>query len=136
MKPDAVDLATFHEQKQTRCIDCHTGRGVFGRVNGLMGDAADLISFYSGNYPQPAEMEDPLGDGNCLKCHDSVFAKQDMNNHFHALLPQWQGIDKNAATCVSCHGGHDKTGNVKIAFLNEQSTTAVCQKCHSTVGAE
>jgi nitrate/TMAO reductase-like tetraheme cytochrome c subunit len=136
LKPNSIDLATFHEQKQTLCIDCHTGSGISGRIGGLMGGTSDLISYYSGHYPQPAEMEEPLGDDNCLKCHAGVFAKQDMNNHFHALLPQWQAIDKKAATCVSCHGGHDKTGDSKIAFLNEKSTVVVCQKCHSTAGAE
>ena len=131
-----VDLASVHESKQqARCIDCHTGRGVLGRVGGLMAGSTDLISYFSGHYPQPAAMEEPFSDENCLKCHDNVFAKQDMNNHFHFFLRKWQSADPaNAARCVSCHGGHDKTGTADIAFLNKDITTAICQKCHAFAG--
>ncbi|MEJ2563466.1 MAG: hypothetical protein P8Z42_12365, partial [Anaerolineales bacterium] len=29
---EAVDLASFHTQETTRCIDCHSGPGVLGRM--------------------------------------------------------------------------------------------------------
>lgn len=132
---DPVDLASIHDIKgQARCIDCHTGAGIIGRYRGLMAGATDFISFFSGHYPQPAVLEEPYPDANCLKCHANIFQKQDFNNHFHVFLPQWQAIDKNAATCVSCHLSHDNTGDAKIAFLNQQTTAAVCQKCHSAAG--
>ena len=132
-----VDLASIHNIKgQARCIDCHTGPGIIGRYGGLMAGSTDLISFFSGHYPQPAAMEEPYPDANCLKCHAAITQKQDFNNHFHVFLSQWQAIDKNAATCVSCHLSHDKTGDAKIAFLNEQTTVAVCQKCHEAAGRE
>ncbi|HKI53964.1 MAG TPA: cytochrome c3 family protein [Anaerolineales bacterium] len=132
---DPVDLASIHDIKeQARCIDCHTGPGITGRYAGLMAGATDLINYFSGHYPQPAALEEPYPDANCLKCHANISQKQDFNNHFHVFLPQWQKIDKNAATCVSCHLSHDTTGDVKIGFLNEQTTTAVCQKCHSVAG--
>ena len=135
MASAAVDLASIHDIKgQARCIDCHTGPGILGRYGGLMAGSTDLISFFSGHYPQPAAMEEPYPDANCLKCHAAIMQKQDFNNHFHVFLPRWQAIDKNAATCVSCHLSHDKSGDIKIAFLNEQTTTAVCQKCHSAAG--
>jgi nitrate/TMAO reductase-like tetraheme cytochrome c subunit len=28
----AVDLASFHTTQKTRCIDCHSGPGLFGRM--------------------------------------------------------------------------------------------------------
>jgi hypothetical protein len=137
LRSNPVDLAAFHEGKQTRCIDCHTGRGVLGRMGGLMAGASDLVSYYSGHYPQPAVQDNPIGDGNCLKCHANIFDKQDMSNHFHVFLPQWQSLDKaHAAACVSCHAGHDQTGDSKIAFLNRDTTTAVCQKCHESAGQQ
>jgi len=132
---DPVDLASIHDiNEQARCIDCHTGPGITGRYMGLMAGATDLINFFSGHYPQPAALEEPYPDANCLKCHADISQKQDFNNHFHVFLPEWQKIDKNAATCVSCHLSHDITGNAKISFLNEETTTAVCQKCHSIAG--
>ncbi|MEP7136167.1 MAG: NapC/NirT family cytochrome c [Chloroflexota bacterium] len=130
-----VDLASIHNIKgQARCIDCHTGPGIIGRFGGLMAGATDLISYFSGHYPQPAALEEPYPDANCLKCHSNITQKQEFNNHFHVFLPRWQAVDKNAATCVSCHLSHDNTGDAKISFLNEKSTVAICQKCHSTVG--
>ncbi len=132
-----VDLASMHDMKgQARCIDCHTGPGIIGRYGGLMAGATDLISYFSGHYPQPAALEEPYPDANCLKCHAAITQKQDFDNHFHVLLSQWQAIDKNAATCVSCHLSHDKSGDQKIAFLNQQTTVAVCQRCHSAAGRE
>ena len=132
---DPVDLASIHDIKgQARCIDCHTGPGVIGRYGGLMAGSTDLINFFSGHYPQPAALEEPYPDANCLKCHANIFQKQEFKNHFHVFLPRWQAVEKNAATCVSCHLSHDITGDVKIGFLNEQTTTAVCQRCHSFAG--
>lgn len=131
-----VDLASIHDIKgQARCIDCHTGPGVIGRYGGLMAGATDLISFFSGHYPQPAALEEPFPDANCLKCHAAITQKQDFNNHFHVFLAQWQAIDKNAATCVSCHVSHDTSGDAKVGFLNETTTVAICQKCHSAAGS-
>ena len=130
-----VDLASAHDIKdQARCIDCHTGPGIIGRYIGLTAGATDLISYFSGHYPQPAALEAPYPDANCLKCHANIFQKQEFNNHFHVFLPRWQALDKNAATCVSCHLGHDNTGDVKISYLNEQTTVQVCQRCHSIAG--
>ena len=130
-----VDLASFHTSKGTRCIDCHTGAGVIGRFFGLMAGASDLVSYFSGHYPQPAIQDNPLGDGNCLKCHSNLYQKQDMSNHFHLFLSRWQAMDSQAATCVSCHNGHNINGDPKIGFLNQQDTVQVCQSCHNALGA-
>ena len=130
-----VDLASIHDIKgQARCIDCHTGPGIIGRYGGLMAGSTDLISYFSGHYPQPAALEEPYPDANCLKCHANIAQKQDFSNHFHVFLPRWQAVDKNAATCVSCHLSHDTHGDAKIGFLNEQTTVVVCQKCHAAAG--
>ncbi|MDD2922136.1 MAG: cytochrome c3 family protein [Anaerolineales bacterium] len=129
-----VDLASFHTAKAARCIDCHSGGGITGRIGGLMTGATDTFSYLFTKYPQPAVMEEPFGDGNCLKCHANIAQKQDMNNHFHVFLPKWQAADKNAATCVSCHNGHNTNGSVAIQYLNEKDTVAVCQKCHAVAG--
>lgn len=130
-----VDLASIHDIKgQARCIDCHTGPGIVGRYIGLTAGATDLISYFSGHYPQPAALEEPYPDANCLKCHADITQRQDFNNHFHVFLSRWQSVDKNAATCVSCHVSHDTTGGIQTVFLNEKTTVAVCQNCHSVAG--
>lgn len=131
-----VDLASIHDIKgQARCIDCHTGPGIVGRYIGLTAGATDLISYFSGHYPQPAKLEEPWPDANCLKCHANIADKQDFNNHFHIFLPKWQAVDpKNAAHCVDCHASHDTTNDAGTAFINRKATLQVCDKCHSTVG--
>lgn len=130
---NAVTLAAFHSQKETRCIDCHSGGGLFGRSAGLSQGTQDLLSYYSGNYHRPAITTAKLGDDSCTKCHSEVFAARDFNNHFHFFLPQWQSLDANAAHCVDCHTSHS-TGDPAQGYLSTQSVTTICQNCHSAVG--
>jgi predicted CXXCH cytochrome family protein len=134
--PAAADLASFHELKSAaRCIDCHSAPGIVGRYVALTYGATDLVSYFSGHYPQPATQDTPIGDGNCTKCHSAVLANGDFNNHFHAFLPKWQTVDpKNAARCVDCHVSHDTTNDAGAAFLNQSVTTQICAKCHAFAG--
>jgi hypothetical protein len=131
-----VDLASIHDIKgQARCIDCHTGPGIIGRYGGLIAGATDLISYFSGHYPQPAALEEPYPDANCMKCHTAVLTKQDFNNHFHTLLSQWRSVDPtHAASCVDCHASHDTTNDGGAVFLNKAATIKVCQACHAVAG--
>ena len=133
----STDLASFHAAKKAaRCIDCHTGPGLIGRYGGLMAGSTDLVSFFSGHYPQPAALEEPYPDANCLKCHADLASKKDFKNHFHVFLAQWQALDpKNAGSCVDCHASHDTTNDANLMFLNKTNTEQVCQKCHATAGA-
>lgn len=132
----AVDLASFHAAKHAaRCIDCHTGPGLIGRYGGLMAGASDLVPYFSGHYPQPAIQDNPIGDGNCMKCHADVLTNQAFNNHFHVFLPRWQALDpQNAAHCADCHVSHDTTNDAGASFLNRNTTVQICQKCHAFAG--
>ncbi len=132
----SIDLASFHAQKgATRCIDCHSGPGIIGRYVALTYGASDLVSYFGGQYPQPAVQDNPIGDGNCTKCHSDILGKQDFSNHFHAFLPKWQALDpQNAARCVDCHVSHDTTNDAGAAFLNRAATILICQKCHAFAG--
>ncbi|HEX7976412.1 MAG TPA: cytochrome c3 family protein [Anaerolineales bacterium] len=130
----AVDLASFHTAKQTRCIDCHSGSGPTGRVGALALGARDLLAFASGHYRQPSPQTRPIGDSNCLKCHADLQARQDFNNHFHVFLPRWQALDTHAAGCVDCHQSHTTNGDASLGYLNQQVTTQVCQRCHNFAG--
>ncbi len=129
-----TDLASFHAAKNTRCIDCHSGKGYPGRAAALLLGAKDLLAFISKQYAQPAPLTRPITDAHCLKCHSDLPAKQDFNNHFHVFLSQWQAQDPNAAGCVDCHESHITTGDSSIAFLNQGDARQVCDKCHAFAG--
>ena len=131
----ATDLASFHSTKEVHCIDCHSGPGLVpGRISALTLGTQDLLAWVSGHAKQPAAYTRPIEDANCLKCHQQVTQSRSFNNHFHIFLSRWQSLDQNAATCVSCHQGHNTTGEAQLAFLNRVDTTQVCQSCHRTLG--
>jgi predicted CXXCH cytochrome family protein len=131
---DPTDLASFHATTDpaTRCIDCHSGRGVPGRIHALTIGAGDLLAWQTGTATQPAPLTHPINDANCLKCHQDVPRTQNFNRHFHAFLSQWQAIDPDAATCVDCHAAHTTDGDPTLTYLNQARTTQVCQDCHSS----
>jgi hypothetical protein len=134
MDPQAVDLASAHKAKDTRCIDCHSGKGVTGRIQAELLGAHNALAYYTKTAVQPAVLTSPIGDDRCYKCHQNIADKQDMNNHFHVFLPRWQSVDPNAATCVSCHQGHHTDGQVALAYLNRDTAIAVCDSCHHALG--
>jgi hypothetical protein len=131
---DTSSLAAFHAQKGVRCIDCHSGGGVFGRVDGLSQGARDMLAYYSGNYQTPAVTTNPLGDGSCTKCHADAMNQQTFNNHFHVFLTRWQSIDPNAAHCVDCHTSHPSAALAQ-QYLDSASVQNVCGECHNALGA-
>jgi hypothetical protein len=128
------DLASAHHVKGVKCIDCHSGAGIQGRVAAELMGAHNALAWYTGTAIQPAQVTKPIADENCLKCHADVSAERTMQNHFHYFLPRWQAQDPNAAKCVTCHEGHTTDGTADIAWLNEQRTGAVCQNCHNHLG--
>lgn len=142
----AVDLASFHRGQETRCIDCHSGQGVGGRLQAELLGASNALKWFTGTAVQPAPLTRPIGDGNCLKCHQQVTQRgyvpknqtlrelgEAQNGHWHVFLSRWQAQSSSAATCVSCHGGHATDGDVKLLYLNETHTTTVCDACHQTL---
>lgn len=130
----AVDLASKHARENVGCIDCHSGKGVPGRISAEVLGARDALVFVSGKDVQPHTMTRAIADENCLKCHTKITEKSSFDNHYHLLLPRWQQASSAAAACVDCHQGHPSNGNPKITFLNEQATRLVCQSCHSFAG--
>ena len=132
---DPTDLASFHTEKDTRCIDCHSGSGSIGRASAMMLGARDLLAFLSNHYAQPAPLTRAITDSHCLKCHQDVTQKRDFNDHFHRLLSQWQQLDLNAASCVDCHQSHTTDGDLSVQFLNRGVATRVCERCHGFANA-
>jgi hypothetical protein len=125
-----VDLASNHHAQATRCIDCHSGRGITGRIGAMSVGAGDLLAWVTHRAIQPAPLTVPIGDANCLKCHGDVTSTRDFRRHFHAFLPRWQAIDRNAATCVDCHTAHTTDGDPNLGFLQQQHVSQVCDACH------
>ncbi|MEZ4862337.1 MAG: NapC/NirT family cytochrome c [Caldilineaceae bacterium] len=146
-----VDLASYHTGEQTRCIDCHSGPGVTGRLQAELLGARNAALWYMGHATQPAPLTVPIADANCLKCHQAVTQRgytaklavtlpelgrereegeEGGPNHWHEELARWQANDPNAATCVSCHPGHPTDGTAQTGFQVGQATRAVCDACH------
>ena len=125
-----MTLAVFHTQKNTRCIDCHSGGGPLGRAVGLWQGSQDLVAYYRGHYHSPAITQNKLEDGSCIKCHADILARLDFDNHFHVLLSRWQSADPNAAHCVDCHTAHP-TADSTQGYLQTAPVDKVCQDCHA-----
>ncbi len=147
LQAQATTLASFHAQKQTSCIDCHSGGGPLGRAAGLMQGADDLVRYLSGHYNAPAITSNPLGDDSCLKCHPEVLTRgrrsppsniQDPvqsrerranDGHYHQFLQRWQAADARAAHCVNCHTSHTD-GAANVGFMTATPVQNVCDGCH------
>jgi predicted CXXCH cytochrome family protein len=129
-----VDLATMHNSKAVKCIDCHSGSGVTGRVEAMLLGARNAAALYTHTAQQPATLTVPIRDNNCLKCHQNTVSGQpDFNNHFHLFLSRWQAADPNAAGCVTCHASHSTDVEAGIDYLNRTNTEQVCQSCHQVL---
>jgi hypothetical protein len=142
-----VDLASHHTIQKTRCIDCHSGKGLFGRLQAELIGAKNALKWFTSTAIQPAPLTQPISDNNCLKCHQQVtqsgyvpqnqnFAgnSEAQNGHWHLNLRRWQAVDANAGRCVSCHGGHTTDGEATLFYLNQQHTISVCESCHQKLG--
>jgi len=132
LEKNAATLAAFHTQKSVRCIDCHSGGGVFGRAEGLSQGASDLTAYLIGHYHNPAITQNKLGDDSCTKCHAGVMSGGGFNNHFHVLLARWQSVDPNAGHCVDCHTAHP-AGDSAQGYLAVTPVQQVCQNCHAVL---
>jgi predicted CXXCH cytochrome family protein len=124
-----VDLASVHTTYKTRCIDCHSGASVTGRIQAEMMGAHNAVLFYTGTAVQPARLTQPIRDDSCLKCHQNVTVGAGRNNHFHVFLARWEAADPKAGTCVSCHSGHATDSSADSLFVNVQYQS-VCEACH------
>lgn len=148
-----VDLASFHSEQATptRCIDCHSGTGVVGRVQAELLGAHNALAWYTGTAVQPAKQTVPIQDANCLKCHQDVVQRgyvpkttiqglagrrggeEGGPNHWHERLAEWQAASPQAATCTSCHSGHGTDGAAATGFENLPTTQAMCDACHQVL---
>lgn len=149
----AVNLASYHTTQKTRCIDCHSGQGIVGRVLAEMMGARNAFKWYTGTAVQPAVRVFPIGDGNCLKCHQPVTQRgftpreqitlagvsagrggeEGRANHWHEQLARWQATSATAGTCINCHSGHITGSSAQNGFMAGQNVQGVCEACHQVL---
>jgi predicted CXXCH cytochrome family protein len=144
--PKTVDLATAHALEETRCIDCHSGEGIFGRISAEVMGARNAVMWVTGRATQPAPLTNPITDEHCVKCHGGVTGEEhdaDVRSklfgplgHYHANFIRWQEMDQNAGSCVSCHSGHDLGGVTKNKWIVTASVKDVCQACHDVMNTD
>ncbi len=136
------DLASAHAHLSrrddgtpaTRCIDCHSGPGLLGRVQSVSLGARDAFVWFSGRAAQLSVATFPIQDANCLKCHTTTPNDSSFDLHFHRYMTRWQQADANAGTCAACHTSHTTDGNAAIGFLQQQRTLPQCKQCHVALG--
>jgi hypothetical protein len=155
----AVDLASYHQPQQVRCIDCHSGRGLSGRLSAEMMGANNALKWYTGTAVQPAVLKYPIGDQNCLKCHQDVTQRgfipkeqitvpgrggfrgreggdeEGGTGHWHRFLARWQSSSATAGSCVSCHSSHT-TGSTAQAGFMSNTVEQTCDACHRVLRRE
>lgn len=142
---EKVDLATAHKlDKEIRCIDCHSGIGLVGRVEAQLMGARNAVMWYTGSATQPAPLTIPIGDDHCVKCHADVTTKEfDLaersklfgpRGHYHSYLDEWQAADPQAtANCTTCHSGHELGANARSTWIVPVSVQNVCESCHKVL---
>ena len=113
-----------------RCIDCHGGVGLAGRIQTLTLAAEDATLWYSGRAIQPAILSHPISDQVCLSCHATVRDTPGFDNHFHSYLK-----DPKAPTlaCTGCHIAHE-TSSAATNFIERPFVAQPCASCHIALG--
>ena len=107
----------------TSCVQCHVGPGVKSLVEHKLGALRQVYDHFTGDYPQPIKLEQPLPPANCQRCH----APKDEQKG-NLVIPHDRHIAAGLA-CSSCHRGlaHDKP-------LPPMEEMKVCMDCHQTRG--
>lgn len=151
-----IDLASFHTVQKTKCIDCHSGQGVLGRMQAELMGARNAFKWYTKTAVQPAPLTFAIGDQNCLKCHPQLTQqgfspkeqialpggvnggreREGRANHYHLFLARWQAASSTAGGCVSCHSGHSAGSTVQNGFMNAQNVQDTCNACHKVLRSE
>ena len=143
------DLASAHAMYESavRCIDCHSGEGAQGRIAALQQGASDLFAYLVGDYHNPAQSENPLGDEPCLKCHtapsrDNPIEHEDdprliySASHYHWVeyTTAWLEAEPNpAGVCGVCHASHSEGTIAALGFRYMPAVNAACDDCHTAL---
>lgn len=134
---ETVTLAAFHAREGTRCIDCHSGRWIPGRVQAQWIGLHNLLAFRSGDYAQPAQTTRPLSDSSCTKCHTNLAWVSQRPGHYHSpqLRRRWRAAGGPANSCHACHPSHQGVSSLDQNFMDEERVEEQCEACHEATGS-
>jgi formate-dependent nitrite reductase cytochrome c552 subunit len=120
----------FDAIRPFRCIDCHGGTGVAGRVRVKILSAKDAFWYAVGRFEEPTAMRWPLEDADCRRCH----ARFDERGRAAGVDPAFHELAVHNAelgvACVDCHLVHDEGGLADHDFLHPEHVRARCAGCH------
>ncbi len=121
---------SVHFEKEVACHDCHGGDPTSFDEDKSMSKDAGFIA-------KPKFQEIPEF---CARCHSDINRMKKYklrtdqlslyNTSFHAKALYEKG-DKNTATCISCHGGHDmKASENPHSDVFKANVPRMCNRCH------
>jgi predicted CXXCH cytochrome family protein len=127
----AVAGADHREDGAFRCIDCHGGASLPGRLRVKALAAKDAFWYAVGRFEEPTQMRWPLWDEDCTRCHprfDEGEAAAWQTPRFHQLPVHNAelGVD-----CVECHRSHESDGDPEAFFVHAARMRAQCARCHA-----
>ena len=128
LREPGASLVAVHRAAQDdfRCIDCHGGASFANQLRVKSVAARDAFFYLLGRFEEPQQMEHPLWNEDCAKCHASYSSARD--DAFHAIgvhnLPDF-GYD-----CVQCHQAHPTGRKASLDFLETEPLITVCRNCH------
>jgi nitrate/TMAO reductase-like tetraheme cytochrome c subunit len=114
-----------------RCIDCHGGTGLPGRMRVKALAARDAFFYTIGRFEEPRAMRWPLADADCRKCHarfDEGEPESGRPPRFHALPVHNARL---GVACVECHRAHTSQVDAGFHFVDVSAVRAQCARCHS-----
>ena len=126
-RPASSLVAAHHAAKEGfRCIDCHGGASFVNRLRVKTVAARDAFFYVLGAFGEPKDMDHPLWNEDCVKCHATYKAERD--DAFHAIgvhnLPDFE------YECVKCHQAHPTGRKAQLDYLETAPLVAVCRNCH------
>lgn len=124
----AESLVSAHHAAKAgfRCIDCHGGASFANQLRVKTVAARDAFMYVLERFDEPEDMEYPLWNEDCAKCHATYSPQRD--DAFHAIdVHNLPGFEYD---CVKCHLAHPTGRKASLDYLAPEPTVAVCRNCH------
>jgi hypothetical protein len=118
-------------KREFRCIDCHGGTSLHGRLRVKALAARDAFWYGLGRFEEPTSMRHPLWDEDCGKCHarfDELEPQEWETPRFHQLAVHNAAL---GVACVECHQSHERGGDPELGFIAVAHARAQCARCHA-----